>query len=680
VEGKWERGEGQQGTLRLTIEAGPRFTVDFSGNHYFSDKKLLALMDLPTRPIVTDGTWRELARRSQRAYQEAGYYHARVDLRIEAGPPKAVRFEITEGESYGIAAVAFEGNQSLPASVLLSQMATRPPSWIPWRRGIFLDDVFAEDLKRLWFLYRRYGFDAAEIVDARTRFDPERRVVFVTVFIEEGRQTLVREVRRTGTEVIGDRLPDLQVAVNEPLNPEQVEADRRALFNAFAQAGYGRAEVTTEVRATSDGASNAATVAFHGVPGEQQRVGTIIIQNNLETRWRVILRELPFKLGDPLNPDGLLRGQSGLYRLGLFRSVTVRPLASGAGETTRDVAVSVSEKPAGTLQWGAGYNTRDGFRGFAEVGHNNLQGLARRLSVRGEVSFEPQEAKPSEYLGNLGFRAPRVGSTLWAFRSNLIAQRSTRSIDQFSLERFAVIPAIERTLLPGLQAGLEFQAEQSQVFDVEPDVLAFNPRDAGRLRTVSLGPFAVYDGRDDAFLPRRGVFESMRLKLAPGQLGSDVPFVKVLGQHSHYVPVVGGLRFVYAARGGWAHAYEGGDQVPIRERFFLGGRTTVRGFSENSIGPTGSQNNPLGGDWVLNLNTELQFPLLFGLAGEVFVDGGGVYLQDRALSIHDFRRSTGLGLRYLTPVGPISLEYGFKLDRRAGEPLGEVHYSIGTIF
>ncbi len=680
VGSRWERGEGQQGLLRFTVEAGPPFVVVFSGNHSFSDKKLLALMDLPTRPIVTDGTWRELARRARRAYQEAGYYQARVDLRIDPGPPKAVRFEVTEGESYRIAAVAFEGNQSLPASVLLAQMATRPPSWIPWRRGIFLDDVFDEDLKRLWFLYRQHGFEAAEIVDARTRFDPERGKLFVTVFIEEGRQTVVREIVRTGTEVIADNLPDFEVVVNEPLNPEQVEADRRALFSALAQAGYSGAEVTTEVRVTPDGATDAATVVFHAVPGGQQRVGTIIVQDNLETRSRVILRELPFKPGDPLNPDALLQGQSDLYRLGLFRSVTVRPLEAGAGEATRDIAVTVSEKPAGTLQWGAGYNTRDGFRGFTEVGYNNLQGLARRLSLRGEVTFDPQDAGPNQYLGNLGFREPRLGTTLWTFRTNLLAQRSTRSIDQFSLERFALVPAIERTLLPGLQAGLEFQAEQSQVFDVKPDVLAFNPRDAGRLRTFSLGPFAVYDGRDDAFLPHRGVFESMRFKLAPGELGSDVPFVKVLGHHSHYVPLVDDLTFVYAARGGWAHAYEGGDQVPIRERFFLGGRTTVRGFSENSIGPAGSQGNPLGGDWVLNLNTELQFPLIFGLAGGVFVDGGGVYLQDRALSIHDFRRSAGLGLRYLTPVGPISLEYGFKLDRRAGESLGEVHFSIGTIF
>ena len=242
---------------------------------------------------------------------------------------------------------------------------------------------------------------------------------------------------------------------------------------------------------------------------------------------------------------------------------------------------------------------------------------------------------------------------------------------------------------PGLLAGLEFEAEESDVFDVEPDVLAFNPPDQGHLRTISLSPFVVYDGRDDAFIPTRGVFESLRLKFAPEQLGSQIPFIKVLGQHSEYVPIADNVVYAYALRAGWARAYTSGNQVPIRERFFLGGRTTVRGFGEDTIGPTGSLGHPLGGDWMVNINSQLTFPLIFGLGGEIFADGGTVYIENCpsgqginncAINFENFRRSAGLGLRYITPIGPISLEYGFKLDRRSDESLGEVVFSIGNIF
>lgn len=684
VSSRWERGAANIGILRFTIDAGPRFAIRFSGNHHFGDKHLLGLMDLQTRAIVTDGTWRELARRAQRAYQEAGYYFARVDVHIEAGPPKVVRFDITEDERFRVAAVDFEGNHGLSAELLRGQMATRPPSWIPWRRGSFVDDVFNDDLKRLWFFYRQQGFETAKIVDVRTRFDREHGEVFVTVIIEEGRQTIVRDIAFDGTELIAQDLPKLQVEQNQPLNPDNVEADRRTLLAAFGRAGYTRAEVTPSVSTKPEANIEAATVRFRATPGDEERVGEIIVQDNFDTRTRVIERELPFKEGDPLNPDALLRGQSNIYRLGLFRSVTVRPLGAPVERTRRDIGVSVSEKPPGTLQWGVGYNTRDGFSGFIEVAHNNLQGLARRLSLRGALAIDPGAVTPDQYLADLGFREPHLGDTQWSLGSDLLAQRSTRAIDEFSIERVAFIPAIERALLPGWRTGVEVGIEKSHVFDVKPDVLAIFPDDEGHFVTNSIGPFTVYDGRDDAFVPHRGVFDSVRLKFAPSQLGTDVPFVKVIGQHSQYVPLQD-LTFVYAVRAGWARAYEDGEQLNIRERFFLGGRTTVRGFSENSIGPHGDQGkgDPLGGDWALNLNAELRFPLVFGFGGVVFVDGGGVYLQDfqeYPVSIHDFRRSTGLGLRYITPIGPLSLEYGFKLDRRSGESLGQVHFSIGNIF
>jgi outer membrane protein insertion porin family len=187
------------------------------------------------------------------------------------------------------------------------------------------------------------------------------------------------------------------------------------------------------------------------------------------------------------------------------------------------------------------------------------------------------------------------------------------------------------------------------------------------------------------------VFDSLRFSVAPRQFGSDIPILKIFAQHAQYVPLSDELTFVYVLRGGWAHAYEDHEIVPIRYRFFLGGRQTVRGFAENSIGPTGSNDDPLGGDLVVNVNTELRFPLFLGFGGVVFVDGGGVYLEDTtgtpgscsgcgSVSLHDFRRAAGLGLRYITPVGPLSLDYGFKLDRRTGESIGEVHFAVGTVF
>lgn len=689
----WEPLPPRGGRVRVEVDPGPLVDVQFLGNEKFDDARLLGLMDLQSRVVVTDGTWRELRRRIRRRYQEAGYYRVKVDVQIEPGPPKVIRYAIEEGESYRIATVKLDGDVGVGADELRRVMVTGPPTWVPWRAGVFLDDELAEDLKRLWFLYRRLGFQAAEIADYRIDVDAAHHTLDVAVVMAAGRRTITRSVGFDGFEALGGVLPPLSTREGEPLNPEAVEGDRQALAAALALQGFAHASVEAQVDSAVEGETEGAVVRFVGDPRVQQRIGHIIVQNNIDTRASVIRRELSFKEGDLLSPEALLAGQGNIYRLGLFRSVTVQPLGADETAATRDVAVSVFEKLPATVQVGAGYNTRDGIRGFVELAHNNLQGRGRRLSLRGDLSFDPtNQAAPNEYLLNLGFREAHAAGTQWNVRTNWIAQRATRSIDQFSLERLAFVPAIERSLLPGLQAGLELQLEDARIFDVKPDVLVFNRRDQERLRSFSLGPFLVYDDRDDPFAPHRGMFDTVRIRYASKELGSDVPFMKLQAQHSHYVPLTKDLTFVYAARVGWARALEGGEQVPLRERFFLGGRTTVRGFAESSIGPQGapiidqlgrvqnSGGNPIGGDLAVNVNTELRFPLLYGVGGSVFVDTGGLYLQDRRMRLDDLRRSAGLGLSYATPVGPIGLDYGFKLDRRRDESIGEIHFTIGTIF
>jgi outer membrane protein insertion porin family len=690
VETEWEAGAANEGVLRFTIDVGPKFDLQFSGNKHLSEKQVLRQVDLGGRPIITDGTWRELARQTRRKYNEDGYYFANVDVRVQAGSPKVVHYSIDEGDVYRVAALRFVGNRALSGEQLRAAMQTGPPSWTEWHYGFLLDDVLREDMERLRHLYRTEGFLSAR-PSPSLQFDAERGRTLVTVEIEEGPRTLVGELRRTGFDQLLEDEPTLATRVGDALNEEVVESDRRRLVAALAANGYADADVTVRIVTADEAGGRSATVTFAAVVGARQRVGTIIVQNNVDTRARVIRREIPFARGDILRPPKLHDAQRSIHRLGLFRSVAVQPAERAAStepplpadaETLAetDVLVNVSEKPAGTLQWGVGYNTRDGFRGFLEIGHANLQGLARRLSLRGEFNLEPGDIVPNEYLGNLAFREPRLWDTHWRLRTNLIAQRATRSVDQFSIKRVAFVPAIERDLGEGLHGGLEVSLEEADIFDLEPDVLAFNPDDEGSLTTVSFGPYFVYDQRDDPFAPRRGLFDSLRLRIAPAAFGSDVPFAKVQAQHRHYIPVLEHFTFLYIARLGWARPFRGEDILSIRERFFLGGRTTVRGFDENSIGPEGEFGDPLGGDLALNVNAEFWFPLLFGFGGIVFSDAGGVYLQEESIRIDDFRRSAGIGLRYMTPVGPIGLDYGFKLDKRRGESIGEIHFSIGASF
>ncbi|MEO8603746.1 MAG: outer membrane protein assembly factor, partial [bacterium] len=341
----------------------------------------------------------------------------------------------------------------------------------------------------------------------------------------------------------------------------------------------------------------------------------------------------------------------------------------------------------------------DGFTGNGETAFDNLGRRARRVYLRAQLSLLPEDVSSSQYLAVLGYREPRFLSSDWQWKVEMLGERSTRAIDQYSVQRASLGNGFSRSFLPRLQGGAEAQVEYADVFDVQP--LAFRSEDEGTSWTTAVAPFLLYDGRDDPFAPTRGVFDTARFRYAlPGI--STVSFGKLNLQHSQAIPLASWLAFIYTARIGYGRTFDGEDVLPIRERFFIGGATTVRGYSENSLGPMSPRSEQdgvfkgevvLGGDLAMILNLEARVPIYGQLSAAAFLDTGGLFLvqcdsscettnhvTNNAFSWDNFRKGAGPGLRYMTPVGPISLDYGFKIDRRPGESLGEVHFSISGTF
>jgi len=686
-----------EGTLHCTLNAGPPFVIEVIGNASKRRADLLREKELLDRLLITNGTWRETGLSMQRSYQESGFYKARVQTEIDEGPPKHIRFVIEEGRRYRLRQIGFDGNEKIGDAQLRAQMATQPRRCLPWpRAGFLVDAVLDDDLSRIWFFYREQGFANAEVVDARRQFDDAEGTIDLTIVIEEGEQTVVRDVSFAGFEALGVSRSALKVQAGKPLNLKEIEEDRRTLIRAFSQLGHPEARVEGELDRQSGAGEEEVVVRWRAAPGKRLRIGRIVVQGNIDTRDEVILRELPFAPGDPLDTGALLDGQGKVYKLGLFRSVSIRPLSpvEGAGDDVREIGVQVAERPPGLLQWGIGFNTRDGIVGTGELDYDNLQGMNRRLAFRAQAAIDPTKLSDSQYLGTITFREPRLAGSPWKLQTDLIGERATKSIDPYSFERGSFVVGVDRKLWSKVRGGGEMQIEYKNVFDVEPDA-QLTSVDEGILRTVAPTLFALYDGRDDPFSPQSGFFDTARVRYTLPTL-STVELIKLTGGHSHYISLSHGLLLLYAIRAGWGLPLSGSDQLPVSERFFLGGRSTVRGFAENDVGPRGVNGDPIGGDVFINLNTEIQIPLVYGFAAAVFLDGGAVYLQNPqrvqtgstegvcaefcAFSFSNFRRSTGLGLRYRTPIGPLSLDYGFKLDRRSDESLGAVHFNIGVAF
>jgi outer membrane protein insertion porin family len=677
---------GAQGALTFVVNRGPRFELLVEGNREFSTEQMLSLTDLEDRPFVTDGTWRVLARRMKEFYGNEGFIFADASVVMEGNDPRKIRFIIHEGVRVQVSELQVLGADILGAEEVAEVVRSKPETSRLFfgAKKWFRENELLRDLDRIEALYEDSGFESAHIVDVRRDFTEDQTEVTVTLEIEEGPRSIVRKVQFDPVSSIP--LKELESVVESRsgaiFSPAVLEQDQRSLERRLGSEGFVDASVRADViQEPSREGVMATDIHFEISPGERVRIGQIRIQQNYFTLDRVIRwvfrDELGIEVGDPLDLVRLREAQKDIYRLGLFRSVSVQ-VEPGSGPT-RDVLVRVVERPSGKFEYGFGYNTRAGMRNFVQIEHRNLDGVGRQARLRGELNLNSKDFVPDEYLVTFAGREPHIINLGFDLRANLIAQRSTREIDEFSIERFSVAAGPEREFLTGLRLGALLEIDRSRVFDVAPDAI-LTGLDEGTLRTVSVNPFLIYDGRDKEFAATRGVFDTLVIRYATPALGSEVHFLKTSAQHIHQFPLWKGLTLLYKARTGIAEPLGSTSGIPIQERFFLGGRTTVRGFDENEIGPTGENGNPIGGDLVFNGTAELRVPLYGAIRGAVFFDAGALYLRDQGISSSGIRESAGPGLRYQTPIGSISLDYGIKLDRRSGESFGEFHFSIGAVF
>jgi outer membrane protein insertion porin family len=232
-----------------------------------------------------------------------------------------------------------------------------------------------------------------------------------------------------------------------------------------------------------------------------------------------------------------------------------------------------------------------------------------------------------------------------------------------------------------LKPSLTYQFENVVNSGVQPAAV-LSTDDTGRVLVSSLSPALILDLRDDVFNPRRGALYGIVLKEALRELGSEADFSKLTVQGSWFLPVYDAI-LALSARAGMAWPFRDTIEVPIHERFYAGGSTTIRGFRQDSVGPAGTDLSgnpvPIGGDSMAIFNLELRINPGEGLGLVLFTDAGNVW-TGREINLGNVRASYGAGIRYGTPIGPLRVDYGQKMHRLPGESPGELHFNIGHTF
>jgi outer membrane protein insertion porin family len=719
------RADGTVVDLLVEVRPGPVVTVRVVGDPLPADR-LAELVPVAREGTVDEDLLEDSDERIRAYLHEQGYRDAAVShQRVERDGRLEILFQVRRGPLFRVADVAIEGNRAVPTSELRGLLRVKPGE--PFVAARLDADVAAIESH-----YRRLGYAGAKVtpeVDADTR-GARAGLVMVTprVTVEEGPRTIVTDVRFEGVEA--GRAVELgrvlQVGPGAPFDAARVAADRDALTVWYLNRGFQAAEVRVAPAFRED--RTGVELRYTIREGPQAIVDHILVVGNTRTQTSTIARELAVRPGEPLGLAALVESQRRLSALGLFRRVRLTTIEHGAAGR-RDLVVIVEEAPATTLGVGGGVEGGrrlragpDGGpaierievapRGFFEVGRRNLWGRNRSVNLFTRVSVRPSDrpTAPGEPQGRFTeyrvtglYREPQVfGLAGVDLVGSAFLEQGVRT--SFNFSRKGVNAELVERLTPATRLSARYSVNYTRRFDerIDPAEQSLIDRLFPQVRLSALSSTIFYDTRDDAVDPGRGAWASVDGEVALRGLGSEVGFAKTYLQGFLYrrLPAAAGRRTVVAfgARVGLARGFprevELGapgaprvvtrvEDVPASERFFAGGDTTVRGFTLDRLGAAGTLDPngfPKGGNGLLVLNAELRVGLWRSLGAVAFVDAGNVFARVRELSLAEIRPSAGVGLRYQSPIGPLRVDLGVKLDRRPGERLTALHFSFGQAF
>ncbi len=651
----------------LRVEPGPRVTLQFDGFPERSDlfdtiRTRLGETGLDEDPL-------EDARRELLALLEGnGYRDARVEVIRESFEDRAtllVRFVAETGRRFVVAGARVDGappERAPQIQEIVEPLADGEP---------FRDASWQGALAAMRTALRREGYYQAEVAGSVAPAE-EADQLLLTARVRAGPRARIAAITFVGNT----RHPAAELASVLPIGPgdsfvtERVIAAREALQAWYRARGFLDARVSAEAPVLAE--THEATIAFRIVEGEYLTVGRIIVAGAETTRASFIRSRIALAEGDPLSSEGLLETRRRIAATGIFAEVEVELLEPEEPVGERNILVQVVESPRNRIGYGAGYSQREQVRVEGEWARSNLFGRNHTLSMFARLSLRGTRFITT-YRGAEGIR-----QEVPIFAS---AYRESQDRESFDFLRYGAGVQVSRRVF-GRNLILRYDFTRSELFDVKISSNEIYRDFADNLWLSTVSASVVADTRDDPASPRRGRFGILDVEWSSAQLGSRAPFVKGLGQQFLYFPVSSRVVLALAGRIGLATTLdaEGPDVIPITERFFAGGATTLRGYRLDRAGPLDGVGYPLGGNMLVIGNVEARIRIFGSLSGALFSDHGGVYAQVRTLGLGDIAHNVGVGLRWDTPLGPVRFDYGFRLGDPDADSRGHWHFTIGHAF
>ncbi|MCK9451775.1 MAG: BamA/TamA family outer membrane protein [Bacteroidales bacterium] len=585
--------------------------------------------------------------------------------------------------NFEVRKISLKGNKTLNKDFLLERMAMKEVSWLqkkltkkePYLYSVELTKL---DLERLKRLYQTEGFLNVGVKLGPLEINEKKKTVKLTIEIDEGEAVsvdsisfeLTAKTKNVKMDSLSRKvLRQVEMRQGDRFRDQALMDDIKRIENAFKNLGYAYASATYDlfVKPTQ----KLTSIEYQISPGQLSHIGATRIVGNKHVAEKFIRKQLKYEEGEIYNRSLLEKTRKNLYKLQLFRVVSVLPqMREDSSNKPIPVRLYVEEAPRLNARVGAGYGTEDKFRSFLDLTYLGFLGGARRLNL------QVKHSAILPYSVSLRWIQPR----LFGANSNI-----------------EINPYLNRTKEPGydtrtvglkVPVGYEFNqylnASLTYYFEdveqtVEPNDPDFKEQKLDKFPYNKSGVIlgTAYNDSRPQFSPTQGTNVSVALKVNGYFFGGDFSYTRLWGTYRTYRQI-GDFTLAFKLLAGGIKSSDSSKFIPVEDRFYSGGSTSVRGWNRDQLGPKRESGSPRGGSSVLESSIELRLPLFWRLSAVAFLDIGNTWEEEYTYRLNELAYAVGPGLRIETPIGPVRFDVGFPVWNEKKSP--QFFISVGQAF
>lgn len=678
--------EVDNGVLVVVVQERPSVAqIDFAGMREFKKEdvlKGLRQVGLAEGRIFDRGLLDRAEQELKRQYLSRGMYSVNVNTVVTPLERNrvSINFNVEEGEVSKIRQISIIGASAFRERDLLSLMTLRTPGLLTWfsKHDQYSRQKLAADLETLRSHYLDRGYLEFSVDSTQVSITPDKKDIYISISITEGARYTVSGIKVAGEHLLPEEevLKLVRIKPGETFSRARLTESTKLIGDRLGNEGYAFANINAIPEI--DKQKQQVAFTFFIDPGRRVYVRRINIAGNNRTRDEVVRREMRQLEGGWYSAENINRSRTRIDRLGYFTEVNVEtPAVSGATDQV-DVNVTVAEKPTGVLLFGAGFGSGEGLLLSGSISQNNIFGSGKH------VSAQINSSKINTTYA-LSYTDPyfTVDGISQGFD---IYYRTVDPVDNgLGFYRTQTAGASARIGVPITETdtvhyGLGYENTKITTFPESPLLYKDYVATFGSSNSTVLGTIGwARDQRNSLIYPTEGALQKVNGEL--GLPGGTLKYYKASYQYQRYFPLTRQYTLMLNGEAGYGAGY-GDKPLPFFRNFFAGGVNSVRGYKAFTVGPKDSNGDPRGGSRRLVANAEFLFPFP-GLENDrsvrmsAFVDAGMV--ADK-YSVSDFRYSTGLGLLWVSPLGPLKISVALPISDKPGDRTQVFQFTFGGVF